>query len=266
MKTTAIIAFAALAITSIIGCNKATTTVPTTLDLSLITNKQWKTDTLYYSYTVATSTGTLEYARGGGSNLLNFDNSRAAFWSYGQGDIFDNSGNYESWSWSVNSIDNSALILVTPGGTVHAKILKLDATHFNYYDSTNHALDVLINSSPSVPIQLFAEKQWETDSLYYNYTVATSTGTLEYARGASNNIINADNSRAAFWSNGQGDVFDIAGNYESWSWSVSNTDNTALILVTPGGTVHAKILKLDATHFNYYDSTNQALDVLSIKP
>jgi hypothetical protein len=110
---------------------------------------------------------------------------------------------------------------------------------------------------------LLTGKQWQIDTLYYSYT-GPGTGTLQYARGGSSNLTNGDDDRLIFWRDGASDAF-AGGNFYAWSWSMYSNDSTALILVT-GGTVHTKILKLDATHLTYYDSTNQALDVLGYKP
>jgi hypothetical protein len=120
-----------------------------------------------------------------------------------------------------------------------------------------------VNITPSI-MSLFTQKQWQNDTLYYNYT-GVGTGTLEYARGGSSNILNEDDSRVEFWIDGNADAFDGAGNYVSWSWSFNSNDSTNLILITTGGVTHTKILKLDATHLTYYDSTNLALDVLTYK-
>jgi hypothetical protein len=247
------------------GCIKENKTItPPTYSLSLIA-QEWETDSLYYNYT--SGTPILEYARGGSSNILNYDNSRATFMSDGNINVYDNLGNFESWSWSLSPTDSTALTIVTTGGTVHTRILRLDATHLTYYDSTNNALNVLVKtSSSSVSVlSLLTEKEWKTDSLYYNYTTP-GTGTLEYARGGSSNILNYDNSRAAFWIDGNADIFENNGTYEAWSWSLNAVDSTAFTLVTPGGTVHARILRLDATHLTYYDAVNHALDVLTSTP
>jgi hypothetical protein len=151
MKKT--ITFAALAfIVTIIclSCKKETTTVTvTTIDtvtvsdtsiMGLLTGKQWKLDTAYSGYTTPGS-GTLIYARGGSSNSINLDDLREIFWRDGQYDVFDNAGNYISSTWSFTGIDSS-LIQTIGSYTDYARVLKLDATHLNLYDSTNSTLDI----------------------------------------------------------------------------------------------------------------------------
>jgi len=145
-KTILPASLALLAMITGIGCKKdtpVTTTVTPPSVMSLITGKQWQTDTLYYNYT-GPGTGTLEYARGGSSNILNYDSDLANFWPDGTENVLDGSGNYAQWTWSMNS-DSTIITLVLPGPTtIHATVEKLDATHFNYYDATNQALEVLV--------------------------------------------------------------------------------------------------------------------------
>jgi hypothetical protein len=139
-KTITLASLALLLIITVISCKKDIPATPPSA-MSLIIGKQWQTDTLYYNYT-GPGTGTLEYARGGSSNILNYDDDIAAFWPDGNEDILDN-GSYEVWTWSLNT-DGTVITIVTTGGTVIATIEKLDATHFNYYDATNHTLEVLV--------------------------------------------------------------------------------------------------------------------------
>jgi hypothetical protein len=157
MKTTITILSLVLLITIVTSCNKETTTVTithndTTTDtlittdtsvLGLLTQKQWELDTLYYNYT-GPGTGTLEYARGGSSNLINEDNLRDIYWPDGSTDYFDNSGTYSTGTWTIVDVDSTVLHITTPGGPIHAKILKLDKTHYTSFDSTNHALNIQI--------------------------------------------------------------------------------------------------------------------------
>jgi hypothetical protein len=118
-------------------------------------------------------------------------------------------------------------------------------------------------ATPSV-MSLLTGKQWKLDSAYSGYTTPGS-GTLIYARGGSNNSINVDNLREVFWSDGQYDVFDNAGNYGSSKWSFTSIDSN-LIRTIGGYTDYARVLKLDATHLNLYDSTNSVLDIATLKP
>jgi hypothetical protein len=129
------------------SCQKQTVTVdvPTTDNstLGLLTQKQWQFDSLYDSYT-SPGTGILEYARGTGSNMVNEDNIRDFYWKDGDADYIDNLGNFTTNTWTLDASDSTHLTLVTPGGTIYGKILKLDATHFTFHDSTNQALDVQV--------------------------------------------------------------------------------------------------------------------------
>jgi hypothetical protein len=150
MKKTITFAALALMVTIIsIGCKKDTVTVTNTVDVSdnstmgLLTQKQWEVDTLYYNFT-GPGTGTLEYARGAASNLINEDNVRDIYWRDGTADYFDNSGNYQpNITWSFTNSDSTALI-INSSIPLHGKILRLDATHYNFFDSTSHAEDVQV--------------------------------------------------------------------------------------------------------------------------
>jgi hypothetical protein len=148
------LAFLVVLITS--SCKKDTTTVfvPTTDTLylsttdnsvlGLLTQKQWEADTTYTGYT-GPGTGTLAYVRGGSSNILSLDNEISVFWPDGSASFFDNSGNYSADSWTLSGSDSTAMIILQQGNpAIHGKILKLDATHFTLFDSTNSALDIEI--------------------------------------------------------------------------------------------------------------------------
>jgi hypothetical protein len=152
-KVISFISIAFIATFICISCSKETTTVRVTTHdtvtandtsvLGLLTQKQWQLDSLYYNYT-GPGTGTLEYARGGSSNIQNLDNLRDIYWPDGTTEYFDNSGTYSAGTWTIVDVDSTVLHLTTPGGPIHAKILKLDKTHYTAFDSTNHALNIQI--------------------------------------------------------------------------------------------------------------------------
>jgi hypothetical protein len=106
--------------------------------MGLLTNKQWKPDTVYYNYPTAP---TLAYVRGGSGNTINLDGSRVMFWKDGSEDVYGYGSAYASLSWTFNGADSS--VLFYPGTSTYQRILKLDAAHLNTYDSTNHTYNVL---------------------------------------------------------------------------------------------------------------------------
>jgi len=156
MKLSILLAFASfIALSSLPSCSKDTVTViknDTLLikdnsTLTLFTEKQWIFDTVYFNYTGA-GTGNLVYARGGNSNTVNLDNARGVFWKDGTEDDFTYNGVYLPLHWSFVNGDSSEIYsppypTYLPNGD-YARILKLDATHLTFYDSTNSALDIFI--------------------------------------------------------------------------------------------------------------------------
>jgi len=131
--------------------------------------------------------------------------------------------------------------------------------------TTIDTLTDTLNVSDNSQMGLLTQKQWVVDTLYYNFT-GPGTGTLEYARGASHNLINEDNIRNAYWRDGTADYFDNSGNFQpNITWSFRSNDSTAL-LINSTILLHGKILRLDATHYNLFDSTSHVEDVEVYKP
>jgi hypothetical protein len=113
---------------------------------------------------------------------------------------------------------------------------------------------------------LLTRKQWVIDSAYTGYT-GPGTGTLIYARGASNNTYNYDLVRSIFWIGGNEDHFNTIGAHYSLTWYFNSSDSTSLTATSSQlGTYQAKILKLDATHLTLHDLTNNVLDIQVYKP
>jgi hypothetical protein len=139
--------------TTFSSCNKDTqvtktitdtvTVTPTPSILSLLTGKQWIFDTLYSNYT-GPGTGTVQYARGASGNIQDLDNAVGFSWPDGTDLYIDNNGNYVPGTWSIDDIDSTNLIESSYGGTSRGKILKLDATHFNFFDSTHNLLNIQV--------------------------------------------------------------------------------------------------------------------------
>jgi hypothetical protein len=127
-----------LAITTITSCTKDNTSVDTSV-MGYLTQKQWQLDTLYNNYT-GPGTGTIVFVRGGSSNTVNLTNVRDIYWPDGTTEYFDNSGTYSAGTWSITNADSTNLT----AGSSHGKILKLDATHFNFFDSANNALNIQV--------------------------------------------------------------------------------------------------------------------------
>ncbi len=133
-------------IASITSCKKNNVTTVTVSDnsiLGLLTEKQWQFDTLYSNYT-GPGTGTVSYARGGIGNTINEDNIRDVYWKDGNADYFDNFGNYQHDTWRFTNSDSTTINLTLPASSIDIRIIKLDATHYTAYDSTDHTLDVQV--------------------------------------------------------------------------------------------------------------------------
>ncbi|MES2849292.1 MAG: hypothetical protein V4685_09555 [Bacteroidota bacterium] len=124
------------------SCKKETITVIQTVTdqsvMGLLTNRQWKPDTVYYNYPAAP---TLAYARGRSGNTVNLDNGRFVFWRDGTEDVFGYPASPHVYStWTFTGIDSSLLFF--PTTATYQRILKLDATHFHTYDSTNSTKNI----------------------------------------------------------------------------------------------------------------------------
>lgn len=115
-------------------------------------------------------------------------------------------------------------------------------------------------------LALLTRKQWVLDSVYTGYT-GPGTGTLVYARGASNNNFDYNLVRSIYWLGGNLDNFNSIGAHYAWTWQFTNTDSTTFSVTNSQiGTYQAKILKLNKTHLTVYDITNSALDIQVYKP
>jgi hypothetical protein len=133
-----------------------------------------------------------------------------------------------------------------------------------------HDTTTVLYIAPPTITSLLIEKQWEFDSAYVNYT-GPGTGTLTYARGASNNPVNLDSYWDEFWPDGSCYVFNEGGNntYAEQPWGLSPTDSTLIIYPPITGRAYisyTRLLKIDSTHINYYDSTGGNRYVLILKP
>jgi len=113
---------------------------------------------------------------------------------------------------------------------------------------------------------LITRKQWILDTVITNYT-GVGTGTLVYARGATNNTFNYDQVRTIYWAGWNLDGYNSIGNYYPYTWHFNGNDSTSFVVTsTIFPTVRAKIWKLDATHFNSYDSVSHTINVQIFKP
>jgi hypothetical protein len=113
-------------------------------------------------------------------------------------------------------------------------------------------------------LTLLTEKQWYFDSVYSNYTTP-GTGQVTYARGSGSNIQNLDTAHFIYHANGLEDLYKL-GHYQL-SWLFTGADST--VLYNPPSAyntvpIYQRILKLDTAHMSLYDSTNSALEVVSV--
>jgi hypothetical protein len=121
-----------------------------------------------------------------------------------------------------------------------------------------------VTTAPST-LSLLTGKQWETDSVYINYT-GPGTGILVYARGASGNLENLDNYFATWTIDGFLWQQQNTTHYSS-TWSFTNSDSTTFKIVSPVyGIDYNRIIKLGASNLTLYDSTIKALDVDILVP
>ena len=147
-------------------------------------------------------------------------------------------------------------------------IIKTDTVTIRKTDTVNIRITDTLRTvfTDSSTMGLLTRKQWIIDSAISNYS-GPGTGTLLYARGSNNNIYNYDLVRSIFWIGGNEDGFNSIGAHYSYSWKLTNSDSTALLISSGGSPVyHAKILKLDATHLTFFDSTDNVLDINIYKP
>jgi hypothetical protein len=109
--------------------------------LSMLTGKQWEIDTVYWNYT-GPGTGSLEYARGGATNVEDLDNWYSTYTVDGFFWALENS-TYLSGQWNFTNNDSSTFMVNLSGvGTSYVRIINLTDTTFTAYDSTGHALDI----------------------------------------------------------------------------------------------------------------------------
>lgn len=105
--------------------------------LFLFTEKQWIVDSVFANYT-GPNTGSLVYARGGGSNTQDYSTNRLVFWPDGTEDFFVGA-TYGSFPWSFKSPDSTLLLIINTASD-YARIKALSTNHLTLYDSTNNAL------------------------------------------------------------------------------------------------------------------------------
>ena len=143
-----------------------------------------------------------------------------------------------------------------------------DTTYTTVYDTTivkdTTIIKDTITPGPSI-LSMFTDKQWEFDSAYTNYT-GPGTGTLVYARGATNNVEDLDDIHATFTADGF--YWALQGtSYSSGQWNFTNNDSSTYVVNTPTfGADYLRIIKLTDSTFAAYDSTGHALDIEKVTP
>jgi hypothetical protein len=139
-----------------------------------------------------------------------------------------------------------------------------DTTYTNIYDTTIVKDTLTITKGPSI-MSMLTGKQWEIDTVYWNYT-GPGTGSLEYARGGATNVYDLDNWSSTytvdgfFWA-------DQNSTYISGQWNFTNNDSSIFEVNTPGyGADYVRIISLTDSTFTAYDSTGHAWDVEKVTP
>ncbi len=137
-----------------------------------------------------------------------------------------------------------------------------DTTYITVNDTT--IIKDTITTGPSI-LSMLTGKQWELDTVYWNYT-GPGTGSLIYARGGTGNAEDFDS-----WYN----TFTIDGffwavensTYLSGQWNFINSESNTYVNNLSGyGADYARILKLTDSTMTVYDSTGTALDIEKVTP
>ena len=109
--------------------------------LSMFTGKQWELDTVYSNWT-GPGTGSLEYAKGGATNVEDLDNYYSTYTIDGFFWALENT-TYYSGTWNFTNSDSSAFEVTLSGvGTSHLRLISLTDSTFTAYDSTGQVIDI----------------------------------------------------------------------------------------------------------------------------
>jgi hypothetical protein len=137
-----------------------------------------------------------------------------------------------------------------------------DTTYTTVYDTT--IVKDTIRTGPSI-LSMLTGKQWEIDTVYWNYT-GPGTGSLEYARGGATNVEDLDNWYSTYTVDGFFWAYEN-GTYLSGQWNFTNSDSSAFQVSLSGlGTSHVSIISLTDSTFTAFDSTGHALDIEKVTP
>ena len=139
-----------------------------------------------------------------------------------------------------------------------------DTTVVTVHDTTI-VKDTITQTAGSSILSMLTGKQWEIDTVYWNYT-GPGTGSLEYARGGTGNAEDLDNYYSTYTVDG---FFWAMENstYISGQWNFTNNDSSTILVNLSGiGADYSRIIKLTDSTYTVYDSTNSALDIEKITP
>ncbi len=128
---------------------------------------------------------------------------------------------------------------------------------------TNTVMDTVVVVQPDNSVfHLLMGKQWQVDSLYYNYA-GPNTGTLIYARGGANNSQDLSNVYSVFWPDG-GQLFYNGYGYYDYHFVFRDADSANLLIqnVQPD---YVRIVQLTTTRLTLFDSTSVAISYYSLK-
>jgi hypothetical protein len=137
-----------------------------------------------------------------------------------------------------------------------------DTTYITVNDTT--ILKDTITTGPSI-LSMLTGKQWEIDTVYWNYT-GPGTGSLEYARGGTGNAEDLDDYYSTFTVDGYFWALENS-TYLSGQWNFTNNDSSTYVVNLSGiGADYGRIIKLTDSTFTVYDSTAHALDIEQVTP
>jgi hypothetical protein len=159
----------------------------------------------------------------------------------------------------ILSIAGCGLMILVFIATNLSSCTKTNTKTVTNYDTVIVKDTITVTAAPST-LSLLTGKQWEFDSVYF-YSTGPGSGTLVYARGASNNTDNLDNYFGNYTIEGQ---YWQAANSTLYlsNYSFTNSDSNRLKIVsTSYGTDYYNIISLSANKYVIYDSLSNVLDI-----
>lgn len=109
------------------------------------------------------------------------------------------------------------------------------------------------NDSPTTKLELLTSKTWKYDEYFRNYN--SSPTVLYYKRGKTSNLLNLDQNRVTFKSDGSYSEITETGATLSGTWQFLNNE-TEVQVNNINGTFTSTIIILEDQRYYWYDSFN----------